>query len=199
MKRAMILILIWILSTITFTQNIAVIISPGGFQAKELNSVREMLKRNNINYDIYSTKAGDFWDMFRIQKEAVKKVINEIDVKKYDGIVIIGGIGVKKCLWENKILHDKILEFNKTEKLVAAICFGPIVLVKAGILNGKTATCYPTFETKKIFKKEKIKYLTGVVINDNIITADGPGSAKKFADKILKYLKEKKSGKTKKD
>ncbi|MDR2684299.1 MAG: DJ-1/PfpI family protein, partial [Prevotellaceae bacterium] len=53
---------------------------------------------------------------------------------------------------------------------------------KLGILEGKTATCYPGFE----------KYLTGaqvvdkrVVKSENIVTGKGPGCTKQFALEIV--------------
>lgn len=71
------------------------------------------------------------------------------------------------------------------EKLVTAICAGPIVLEKAGILSGKNATSYPGFEEEMA----SANYQTDrVVVDENIITARGPAIATDFALEIVKKI-----------
>ena len=61
-----------------------------------------------------------------------------------------------------------------------------MIFGKMGILKNKKATCYPGFEKHfidAIYEKEDvIKY-------ENVITANGMGSALKFAFEIVKTLK----------
>ena len=68
---------------------------------------------------------------------------------------------------------------------MAAICAAPSVLGAAGILEGRRATCHPGFEEK----------LTGattsedaVVVDGNIITSRGMGTAIPFALEIVRYF-----------
>ena len=89
-------------------------------------------------------------------------------------------------LMEFQELNDLLAAHNAKGGLIAAICAAPSILGKLGILEGKTATCYPSFE----------KYLTGaqvtdkrVVFSENIITGKGPGCTKQFALEIVKILK----------
>jgi 4-methyl-5(b-hydroxyethyl)-thiazole monophosphate biosynthesis len=67
----------------------------------------------------------------------------------------------------------------------AAICAAPIVLGRAGLLEGKRMTCYPGFE----------KQLTGasytgepVTVDGTIITGKGPGCAIPFALKLVEIF-----------
>lgn len=69
--------------------------------------------------------------------------------------------------------------------VIAAICAAPKVLGAAGLLNGKRAACFPGFE----------KELTGaevcyerVVIDGNVITSRGAGTAHDFAFAIAAQL-----------
>ncbi len=78
-----------------------------------------------------------------------------------------------------------ILDFAAKGKPIAAICAAPMVLGKLGLLKGKKATCYPSFE----------QYLDGaecvnahVVRDGNIITGMGPGAAMEFALTIVDLL-----------
>jgi 4-methyl-5(b-hydroxyethyl)-thiazole monophosphate biosynthesis len=88
-------------------------------------------------------------------------------------------------LGEDETVGRIIREFAAAGKLVAAICAAPSVLGQAGLLQGKRATCHPGFEEK----------LTGascstdpVVIDGNIITSRGMGTAIPFALEIVRYF-----------
>ncbi len=74
---------------------------------------------------------------------------------------------------------------NEAGKLVAAICAGPIVLAKAGVIKGKQVTSYPGFENEL---KDGIYVEKPVVRDKNIITSRGPALAVDFAIEIIKYL-----------
>lgn len=83
-------------------------------------------------------------------------------------------------------VKKEILAFaNKGEK-VAAICASPMVLGGLGLLKGKKATCYPSFE----------QYLTGAVLNTdktvvvdgNITTGRGPGLTIDFALSLVEQI-----------
>lgn len=74
---------------------------------------------------------------------------------------------------------------QKKNKPIAAICAAPMVLGKLGLLKGRKATCYPSFE----------QYLEGaecldepVVVDGNIITGMGPGAAMVSALAIVEKL-----------
>ncbi len=83
-------------------------------------------------------------------------------------------------------LKELLLAHNGVGGSIAAICAAPMVLGGIGLLEGKRATCYVGFE----------QYLTGailadepVVIDGNIITANGPASSLKFAYAIVESLR----------
>ena len=86
---------------------------------------------------------------------------------------------------DHATVNEVIKKFAGEGKLVAAICAAPSVLGAAGILEGRRATCHPGFEEK----------LTGaatsedaVVVDGNIITSRGMGTAIPFALEIVRYF-----------
>ncbi len=86
---------------------------------------------------------------------------------------------------EHNELKAQIKHHTDNGKPVAAICAAPMVLGGLGLLNGKKATCYPSFE----------KYLIGaeimdadVVVDDNITTGKGPAFAMFFALQLVENL-----------
>lgn len=115
----------------------------------------------------------------------------------YDGMVIIGGGGMSDVLYEDKgkettnQMISQIKAFNSAKKLVAAICIAPIALARAGALKGKKFTIWDDGKRTQISEGEQSGgvYAGGpVVVDGNIITADGPRSAKKFGEAIKNYF-----------
>ena len=108
-----------------------------------------------------------------------------VDYSELDGIVLPGGMPGTTNLGADETVNRVIREFTAAGKLVCAICAAPSVLGAAGILEGKRATCHPGFEDKLIgatFLAEE------VVIDGNIITSRGMGTAVPFALEIVRYL-----------
>lgn len=70
---------------------------------------------------------------------------------------------------------------------IAAICAAPaVVLAPLGILNDKKATCYPGFEKAAAQGGAKM-HDAPVVTDGNIITANGPAAAMRFALTIAQH------------
>jgi len=103
-----------------------------------------------------------------------------------DGIILPGGMPGAANLAQSKALIAFIRKMNKSNKLLAAICAAPaLVLGKSGLLEGRKFTCYPGFEnevTGANFTTES------VVLDGNILTSRGPGTAAEFAIAIIDYL-----------
>ena len=80
---------------------------------------------------------------------------------------------------------ELVKKFNVDNKIIGAICAGPIVLEKAGVIKEKTVTCYPGFETQL----NSANYQEALVLKDgNIVTGKGPGAALAFAYTLLEAL-----------
>ena len=58
-----------------------------------------------------------------------------------------------------------------------------VVLVKAGVLKDRRATCYPGFEKELDYPRAD-----KVVVDGNIITSQGPGTAVEFGLKIVEQM-----------
>lgn len=121
------------------------------------------------------------------------KTLDEIQgIINYRGIIIPGGMPGASNLRDDERVIELVQNFNSEGKMVAAICAGPIVLQKAGILKNRKVTSYPGFEVElkdSIYKKD-------IVVQDgNIITARGPATAVYFTIKIAEHLKGEEKGK----
>jgi len=168
------------------TKKVALFIENGS-EELELIAPLDVMRRANLEVDVISANNEDFITSAHNVKIMADKKIEEINnILDYDAIVIPGGMPGSTLLRDNK----KIIEFYQTMynsgKLVAAICAAPIVLSAAGITDDKEVTSYPGFDKEinyKNYNSEK-----AVVIDKNVITAQGPAVAILFGYEIVNYL-----------
>ena len=112
-----------------------------------------------------------------------------MNVEDYDAIVIVGGAGSKEYLWDDEELRAMVKEAYNKNKVLAAICLSPVVLAKAGILEGKKATVFPYKEAIDELKKNGAYYVDeNVVVSDNVITGRDTESTEEFSLKICGAL-----------
>lgn len=112
--------------------------------------------------------------------------IDKVDSEAFDGVLIPGGMPGAENVASSTHAQDIIKKLFKDGKLIAAICAAPaVVLEPLGVLEGKTATCYPGFEGR--FKQASFSE-DRVVKDGTVITSRGPGTAAEFAVALIEYL-----------
>jgi len=73
---------------------------------------------------------------------ALNATFAEIKAESYDALVIPGGRAPEYIRLNDKVLQI-VRHFAKADKPIAAICHGAQVLAAAGVLEGKSCSCYP--------------------------------------------------------
>jgi protease I len=167
---------------------ILIAIAPQKFRDEELSEPIAALQKAGIEFEIASTRRGPCTGMLGAKTTATLS-FDDIDPKRYEGLVIVGGIGSQTDLWDDEMLIPIVKMFHQSGKVVAAICLATVVLARAGILKGKKATYY---ESPASFREMKIggAVITNapVVKDARIITANGPPASKAFAAEIVHAL-----------
>ncbi len=103
----------------------------------------------------------------------------------FDMILLPGGWDGTYALADNESVQKLLKEFKAQEKSIGAICAAPYALDKAGVL-GDEFTCYPSVENE--IGKEGYRSDKKVIIDGNIMTSRGPGTALCFGLEIVKHL-----------
>jgi len=109
-------------------------------------------------------------------------VFGDVDPSTFDIIIVPGGAKGVETLLKEERLGEAIRRLHRAGKFVAAVCAGPLVLQKAGVLSGRKVTCHPD-NAAKITQAEWMN--EPVVIDDHIITSQGAGTCFKFALAII--------------
>ena len=156
-----------------------------GFEEIEAFTTIDILRRAGLNVKIVSVTPDEI--VVGAHDVSVFCDINFVNCDFFDAELLFlpGGMPGAATLDKHEGLRKLILDFAGKGKPVAAICAAPMVLGKLGLLKGKKATCYPSFE----------QYLEGaecanehVVRDGNIITGMGPGATMEFALTIVDLL-----------
>ena len=163
----------------------AVILLATGFEEIEAVTVIDILRRAGIETIIAGLDDINITGSHRITIVADKKLS---DLKPdFDVVVIPGGMPGALHLHNSSEVNDFIKDINAKGALVAAICAAPsVVLAPIGILDNKSATCYPGDQID--FGKSTRYKNKAVVVDGNIITSQGPATAMEFAFAIVEKL-----------
>ncbi len=105
----------------------------------------------------------------------------------FDMIILPGGMPGTTHLNNDPHIHAILKRLYQSNKAIAAICAAPLVLATAGILDGKKATCYPNVLNGNDWPQITLCN-DPIVIDGNILTSQGPGTAMDFALTIVEYL-----------
>jgi protease I len=73
---------------------------------------------------------------------ALNATFDEIRAEDYDALVIPGGRAPEYLRLNPRVL-DIVRHFAAAAKPIAAICHGPQVLTAAGVVAGRSCSCYP--------------------------------------------------------
>ncbi len=112
--------------------------------------------------------------------------LEDVATAAYDAIVLPGGLPGARHLRDSATLARLLAGQDAEERLVAAICAAPVVVLQAhGLLRGRGATCFPGLREQL----EAGSRRAGRVVQDgNLLTSQGPGTALEFALAIVAHL-----------
>ncbi|XP_071453222.1 protein dj-1beta [Hetaerina americana] len=113
--------------------------------------------------------------------------LDDASSQSYDVVVLPGG-KASQTLADSEKVGNIIREQEKSGRLVAAICAAPIALKSHGVGTGKNLTSYPSVKEQMV-SGDKYKYSEErVVVDGNLLTSRGPGTAFEFALAIVDKL-----------
>ena len=106
--------------------------------------------------------------------------------KTFDLIALPGGMPGAKQLSESSLLNDLLLRHSANGGLVAAICAAPVVVLQPlGLLADRASTAHPAFSQQL---PSQLSVAGRVLVDGNLITSRGPGSALEFALALVSTL-----------
>ncbi len=171
-----------------------IIISARAFQDHEYSATRKELESAGIKVVVASINKGACYGTFGFQAQSDLS-LKDVNVSDFDAVVFIGGSGTDTIRSSPYSTQITVQAF-KDDKVVAAICWAPTILAKAGILQGKKSTCWVGSDDEFEMTTDKYLEQRGAIfmnkplaIDGKIITANGPPAAESFGKAIVELLK----------
>lgn len=171
-------------------KSILIVIAYKDFRDEEYFKTREVFESAGAKITVASNKIGE---AIGIEGNTVETevLVKDANPKDYDAVVFIGGSGALTYL-DNEDSYKLAKETIIGNKVLAAICISPVILAKAGVLDGRKATVWTSPVDKsavKILEENGAEFNDEMVISDGmIITGNGPSASKEFAIKVMEVL-----------
>ncbi len=168
----------------------AMVIAFQDFQDEEYFAPKEILEKAGVKIKTVSNKLGQAIGATDGDTQ-VDLLLEDFNPADFDAIVFVGGSGCLTNL-DNEKSYKIARETVSQNKVLGSICISPVILAKAGVLQGKKATVWSSPLDKfpiKILKENGAIYEAKSVVQDGkIITANGPAVAKEFGQVLLEVL-----------
>jgi protease I len=169
-------------------RRILYVIAPERFRDEELAVPKRALESAGHQVRVASTRPGEAVGMLgtRIVPDVTIAQAKEAEV---DALVIAGGAGAPTHLWDHEPLRALVKALHVQHRPLGAICLAPPVLARAGALEGRRATTFPTDRAIAELKRGGADYVKKPVVRDGtIITASGPEAAEAFGAALVQLV-----------
>lgn len=110
---------------------------------------------------------------------------DDLDFTVFDAVILPGGAVGTANLAASAAVASAVRGAAADGKLVAAVCAAPSVLAGLGLLEGRRATCHPSFEEKM---RGAVLTREPVTEDGDLITGRGLGAGIPFALALVRRL-----------
>lgn len=172
------------------------IIATDGFEKSELFYPRSELLDEGAQVVVASPKGGEIRS---IESDAqwsepiqVDMTLDQIDIDRFDALVLPGGVINPDKLRMNEKVVDIVRRFVESGKPVAAVCHGPWLLAEADVVRGRTVTSWPSIRTDLRNAGANVVDQQ-VVVDGNLITSRKPDDLSAFTETLMDEMEKRKS------
>jgi protease I len=164
----------------------ALIISADNFEDTELLVPFYRLREEGLVVEIASIKPGTIRGKHGYEVEASLN-LRGVNPDDYSLLVLPGGRAPERLRIEKEAL-DIARHFFREKKPVSAICHGPQILVSAGLMKGRRATCYRSV-AGELRNAGALYEDREVVVDGNLVTSRQPGDLPAFMKETVKKIR----------
>lgn len=157
-----------------------------GFEEMEAVAPFDILKRGGVDAKFAGVNGLEVMAAHGVAYKA-HCLVSEVELGDAEMVIIPGGMGGVECIEASSEAMDLVKKAYDMGIELAAICAGPRVLSKLGILKGKKAVCYPGLEDQ--MDAGKMTQESGTIRDELLTTSRGPGTAIDFGLKVLEVLR----------
>ena len=123
---------------------VCVILAPGVEESEAIVPV-DLLRRGGVTVELAGLEGLTVTGGHGITIQA-DCLLSEIDLAPVDLVFVPGGLGGVNNILASDLACQMLRQAASEDKYLAAICAGPTVLSRLGLIDGKQAVCYPGME-----------------------------------------------------
>ncbi len=166
------------------------VLATNGFEYSELMEPMKALKQAGADVRIVSLQAGEIQGTTKGEPSGtvhVDDLVTAVNAKDFDALVLPGGSKNPRTLSENADAVNFARSFMESDKPVAAICHGPLVLVAADAVKGRTLTSVP--KVKEEMTAAGASWVDkAVVVDQKLVTSRTPADLPQFCENVVSML-----------
>jgi protease I len=168
------------------------IVATDGFEEWELFGPREILQKRGAEVVLASLKTDPI--QATIHDDPGKTIrpdltIDDARAEDFDALILPGGVRNPDTLRLHSNVIRLIRDFDDLGKPIGAICHGPWLLVEADLLDGRTATSWPSIRTD--LRNAGANVVDDAAVTDgNIVTSRNPQDVEAFTNAIIDLVEQ---------
>ena len=165
-----------------------VIVTAPGFQDEEFIYPYYRLKEEGYEVEVATKDGQTVIGKYGVPARATMSTTT-LDAGRFDLVILPGGFEAP----DRVRLLPEVLEFirqmDAQNKLIAAICHGPWILISAGVVRNRKITAYWSIETDVRNAGADYQHKTPVVVDGNMITAPHYNNNGDFMKAVVEWIK----------
>lgn len=173
----------------TMSKSALVILAQGAEEMETVITV-DMLRRGGVTVTLAGLEGSSPVLCSRQVTLVPDKSLTEALAEKqqYDAVILPGGLEGSDSLSKSEKVGALLKDHEDNGKIIAAICAAPIAFAAHGVARGRRVTSYPS--TRDKLSAGDYTYVEGerVVVDGNVVTSRGPGTAYWFGLALIELL-----------
>ncbi|HTY20984.1 MAG TPA: type 1 glutamine amidotransferase domain-containing protein [Geobacteraceae bacterium] len=164
----------------------ALIISADNFEDSELLVPYYRFLEEGIEVDVSSFRLENIRGKHGYEVP-VARTFSQVDADCYGILLLPGGKAPSSIRTEQHAL-EIARSFFARNRPVAAICHGPQILISAGLVRGRRATCYRAV-AQEMIDAGALYEDSEVVVDGNLVTSRRPADIPAFMRETMRLLR----------
>ena len=175
-----------------FGKNILIIIPKSQFCEEELNGIRNVLQQDGANVVVLSKSGQEALGMNKEKFQPDGMIVDwnkQIRLNnKYHAVILVGGKGAKKSLWDDPIVPQILTDHYRFGSIIGAIGTAIVVLVRACLVTGEVPRLDDDVACKELESLNAVYVDAPFTRIENVVLGQGKKSVQKFSRAIIDLL-----------
>lgn len=164
---------------------VVMVIAPQTFRDEEYAVPKQVLEQRGALVTTASVEPGECIGKLGMMAHASTSLRDAAE-RSWDAVIFVGGAGAA-TFFDDEMAHRIARSAVADGAVLGAICIAPSVLAHAGLLEGVTATAFPSQKDDLI--EHGASWSEGpVAVDGRIVTGNGPEAAERFGNAIAEKL-----------